>query len=208
MRNSEDPQGGRDWAEPFVLCTSRTRLRPSSGHIHAAPAVSDWICWDGPETLADLVDRYVSWRLHTPAEPVYVFVLERVEDDTVIGEGTLRFDGHPGVGDLGYWLGAAFHGAGHGSDAVELLVRAGFERCGARALTAQVKAGNVRSLAALERSGFRLEALGDEVAALALPVAERPITWAGSLTRRSWERRKRGGSASPGSSHGLQGEPG
>ncbi|QDV08910.1 hypothetical protein Poly30_44650 [Planctomycetes bacterium Poly30] len=160
-------------------------------HVHGASAVTDWLCWKGPDTLVDLVDRYVSWRLHTPAEPVYVFVLERVEDGLVMGEGTLRFDGHPGVGDLGYWLGSEFHGVGHGSDAVELLVRAGFEHCGARALTAQIKAGNVRSLAALDRHGFRREPVGDEQDALALSPADRPITWAASLSRRTWERMKR-----------------
>lgn len=187
------------WAGPFEIVTARTRLRPSNAgdaarlfpHIHGAANITDWMCWEGPDTLVDLVDRYVSWRLHTPAEPVYVFALERVEDGAVIGEGTLRFDGHPGVGDLGYWVGADFHGAGHGRDAVELLVRAGFVHCGARALTAQVKAGNERSLAALDRMGFRRTTLRDEAEALALPPADRPITWAASLTRRAWERAAR-----------------
>ncbi len=185
------------WAEPFVLETERTRLRPSSAsdaarlfpHIHRQSAVTDWICWDGPENQVDLIDRYVSWRLHTPEEPVYVFIIERTSDDEVIGEGTLRFDGHPGVGDLGYWLGEAFHGGGHGRDTVELLVRAGFEHCGARSLTAQVKAGNDRSLRLLDLAGFQREEQALPEEALRRPPAERPIGWIASQSLLDWRKR-------------------
>ncbi len=193
---AESPRSpGRSWAEPFVLETERTRLRPSKAsdaahlfpHIHRQSAVTDWICWDGPETRADLIDRYISWRLHTPEEPVYVFVIERTSDDAVIGEGTLRFDGHPGVGDLGYWLGESFHGQGHGRDAVELLTRAGFEHCGAHALTAQVKVGNDRSLHLLDRMGFQKEKRTVPSTALQGPPSERPIGWIATQSRRDWE---------------------
>lgn len=185
----------RAWAEPFVLETERTRLRPSAAsdaarlfpHIHRQSSVTDWICWDGPDSPVDLIDRYVSWRLHTPEEPVYVFIIERTGDGAVIGEGTLRFDGHPGVGDLGYWLGEAFHGAGHGRDTVELLTRAGFERCGARSLTAHVKVGNDRSLHILGLMGFQLEEQESPSGSADLPPAQRPIGWIASQTRVAWE---------------------
>ena len=185
------------WAEPFVLETKRTRLRPSTAsdaarlfpHIHQQPNVTDWICWDGPRTTVDLIDRYVSWRLHTPEEPVYVFVIERISDGTVIGEGTLRFDGHPGVGDLGYWLGETFHGEGHGRDTVELLVRAGFEHCGAQSLTAQVKAGNDRSLHLLDLAGFDREEQVVPDGTLQLAPAKRPIGWIATQTLQGWRQR-------------------
>ncbi len=189
------------WAEPFVLERRHTRLRPSRAsdaahlfpHVHGQSAVTDWICWDGPQTIVDLVDRYISWRLHTPTEPVYVFVFERIADGRVIGEGTLRFDERPGVGDLGYWLGAEFHGAGHGTDAAELLVQAGFEHCGAKSLTAQIKAGNERSLAALGRAGFQVAPRSGTAGATDLPPSERPIAWLASMGRLDWKKRQSGG---------------
>ncbi|MEM8711076.1 MAG: GNAT family N-acetyltransferase [Planctomycetota bacterium] len=181
------------YADPFSLETDRTRLRPYRASdavdvfplVHRQPAVTDWICWDGPETIADLVDRYLSWCLHTPEEPVYVFMLESMTTGEIIGEGTLRFDGHPGVGDLGFWLGEAYHGRGHGRDAVDLLVRAGFEHCGARTLTAQVMEGNERSLAVLDRAGFQRHRAA-EAGGCGGDSAERAIAWRARLDREAW----------------------
>ena len=197
------------WPEPFTLELRGVRLRPSCAgdaaqlfpHIHRADKVIEWICWDGPETLSDLVDRYVSWRLASPAEPIFVFVFERVRDGAVIGEGTLRFDGHPGVADLGYWLGAEFHGSGLGGAAVELLTRAAFERCGAHSATAKIMEGNEASLAALRRTGFQLDRLpgrrdpknvGDAEGSSAAnrPSSDRQLAWVASLTKRGYAKRK------------------
>jgi RimJ/RimL family protein N-acetyltransferase len=103
----------------------------------------------------------------------------------VIGEASLRFDDHPGVGELGYWLGEDHHGCGHGRATVELLTRAGFERLGAFALTARVKEGNEASIAVLTAAGF------DPVRAPRVPgdPEDPPIAWIFSTTRRGDGRR-------------------
>lgn len=153
--------------------------------VHGVDEVTRWLCWDGPADLAELEQRYGSWWRGRAEEPVYVLVME---DDrgAAIGEVTLRFDGHPGVGDLGYWLGVGHQGAGHGGRAVALAVDFAFGHCGARALTASVKEGNAASLSLLRRLGFVLD---PAPAALAHPPgcgAGPPIAWVATLTRRRW----------------------
>lgn len=163
--------------------------------IHARPEVARWLCWAGPTSVSDLEDRYGGWRLDTESGPIYVLAIVDVATDEPIGEGTIRFDGRATVGDLGFWLGEAHHGRGHGGRTVELLVRAGFEHCGATVLTASVKEGNERSLRVLERAGFVRErapgaACPDSCATDGPPaVGDDRIAWIHSLTRRAWAKR-------------------
>ncbi len=180
---------------PFVARCRGTALRPVLPtdadalfeHVHGRREVVRWLCWSGPDTVDELRERYRTWRYGADAEPAYMFAIERIEDGAVIGEGSLRFDEHPGVGELGYWLGEAFHGGGHGRDAVELLTRVGFELCGAFALTARVKEGNDASIRVLERTGFVRERA--PVPDGAVDADDPPIAWIFSTTRRAEARR-------------------
>jgi RimJ/RimL family protein N-acetyltransferase len=180
---------------PFVARCRGTALRPVRPsdadalfeHVHRRRDVVRWLCWSGPETLDDLRERYRTWRYGADDEPAYIFAIERARDGAVIGEGSLRFDEHPGVGELGYWLGEAFHGEGHGREAVELLTRVGFELCGAFALTARVKEGNDASIRVLNRTGFeRTRAPAPDET---LQEDDPPIAWIFSTTRRADARR-------------------
>ena len=179
----------------FVAETGNTRIRPIRpadaevlfGEVHERPAVTKWLCWEGPADPAEMSDRYQSWRRGLPSEPVLIFAIEDAKAGAAIGELTLRFDGHPGVGDLGYWLGEEQHGKGHGSAALSLAAQFAFEQLDARVLTASVKEGNLASIAILEGAGFRL----DPAPGRALkPGLDRgtSIAWYASLTRRSWAR--------------------
>ena len=181
---------------PFVARCRGTLLRPVRAddaeplfpQIHRRREVTRWLCWTGPDTLEVLRDRYRTWRYGVDEEPAYMFAIESAEDGAVIGEGSLRFDDHPGVGELGYWLGESHHGRGHGRDTVELLTRVGFELCGAFALTGRVKEGNEASIRVLNRTGFvqeRAPRTGGESALVEDP----PIAWIFSKTRRSEGRR-------------------
>jgi RimJ/RimL family protein N-acetyltransferase len=157
-------------------------------HIHTRRDVTQWLCWSGPETLGDLRDRYRTWRYGADDEPAYIFAIESIEDGTVIGEGSLRFDDHPGVGELGYWLGEPFHGKGHGTGAVELLTRVGFELCGAFALTARVKEGNEASIRVLNRTGF-VQERAPLPGGVPVRGEDPPIAWIFSTTRHRDGRR-------------------
>lgn len=174
--------------------------------VHRQPEVTRWLCWDGPVDREEMERRYAAWRLGAPDERVYVMAIEDVASGAAIGEVTLRFDGHPGVGDLGYWLGREHHGAGHGGRAVGLALRFAFEACVARTVTASVKEGNEASLAVLDRAGFvrdrapgapRNEARprpgvepggGTARSERGSPAGGPPIAWIATLTRRTWER--------------------
>lgn len=177
--------------------------------VHDVPEVTRWLCWEGPVDLDEMERRYASWRLGLPGQRVYVLAVEDVPSGQVVGEVTLRFDGHPGVGDLGYWLAAEHHGKGHGGRAVALAVRLAFESCGARTVTASIKEGNEASLAVLDRAGFvRNRAPGVPPA---VPEGDGatdsapsggcgedsgpPIAWIASLTRRTWQRAQDRGAA-------------
>lgn len=154
--------------------------------IHGVPGVVRWLSWEGPARVEDLEERYATWRAGALEEPLYTFAVTRASDGEVLGEASLRFDDHPGVGELGYWLGEPHRGRGHGRDAVELLARFGFEHVGAFALTARVKEGNEASMAVLEAAGFRPESApgidgSDE---------DPPIAWIYSATRRADLRRE------------------
>ncbi|MEC7232062.1 MAG: GNAT family N-acetyltransferase, partial [Planctomycetota bacterium] len=159
---SDDGGPAEDLAGPPDLVDGATRLRgvrPGDAGalfscVHDAPEVTRWLCWEGPSDLEEMERRYASWRLGTPGERVLVLAIEEVPGGAILGEVTLRFDGHPGVGDLGYWLGAAHHGKGHGARAVGLALRLAFESYGAHTVTASVKEGNDASLAVLDRAGF------------------------------------------------------
>lgn len=211
---SEPGGSAADLDAPPDLVDGATRLRgvrPADAEalfpsVHDAPEVTRWLCWEGPADLEEMTRRYASWRLGMPGERVFVLAIEEVPGGAVLGEVTLRFDGHPGVGDLGYWLGADHHGKGHGSRAVGLALRLAFESCGAHTVTASVKEGNDASLAVLDRAGFVRNrapgaapmARGDGAADVAVREETGPsIAWIASLTRRSWTRARHGGAAAP-----------
>ena len=211
---SEPGSSAEDLDTPPDLVDGATRLRgvrPGDAEalfplVHETPEVTRWLCWGGPADLEEMERRYASWRLGMPGERVFVLAIQEVPGGETLGEVTLRFDGHPGVGDLGFWLGADHHGKGHGRRAVGLAVRLAFESCGARTVTASVKEGNEASLAVLDRAGFVRNRApgaapivrGDSSASAAVHGESGPlIAWIASLTRRSWMRARSGGAAAP-----------
>lgn len=60
----------------------------------------------------------------------------------------------PGEGELGYWIGAPWQGAGHTTEAVQALIGACFDIAGLDAITAAVEAGNPAARRVLEKCGF------------------------------------------------------
>lgn len=58
---------------------------------------------------------------------------------------------------LGYWVAGDAGGRGHGTEAVELICRFGFEQAGLHRIQPAVLPRNVRSRRVLEKNSFRLE---------------------------------------------------
>jgi len=69
--------------------------------------------------------------------------------------------------EIGYWIRRRYWGRGFGTEALQLICRYGFSTMGLHRIVANVVAGNDRSLAALERVGFRREGVARRSAALA-----------------------------------------
>ena len=129
-------------------------------------AILRWLVWGGPAGVGDLEDRFASWRTGAPerggllgAKGGFDYQLAIVDraDDALAGALTLRFGGHPGSGDLGYWIATGKQGRGLATEAVRLATHLAFGHLEARTLFGWVFVGNEASRRVLERNGFRLE---------------------------------------------------
>lgn len=90
----------------------------------------------------------------------YAFaVLDATAGDRIIGRITLAnvVLGAWRNATLGYWVAGDAGGRGHGTEAVELICRFGFEEAGLHRIQPAVLPRNVRSRRVLEKNAFRLE---------------------------------------------------
>lgn len=151
-------------AGPKVLLRPITIADAAASYplVHERPAVTDWLRWDGPESLEELVRRYESWvRVLAHGARYQLAVVERASGD-YCGTLDLLFGGEAagedvGEGVIGYWLGERYWSVGLGTEAVALVARLSFAHLGARRLTAHVYEGNIASERVLVKNGFREE---------------------------------------------------
>lgn len=96
-------------------------------------------------------------RAEAPTERVHLIC--RVEDGALVGVGNLSqiFLGDFRSAYLGYFGFAPYDGLGYMAEGVSLVLRVAFEDVGLHRVEANVQPGNVRSIALLERLGFRRE---------------------------------------------------
>ncbi len=137
-------------------------LRPSDGPVafgllHERPEVTRWLLGfsgGGPRDPDELTRLYTHWIGGSPEAGVnYGFAIE-FEDEGMVGSISLRFEGHPGVGNVGYWVGSDFWRRGVATDAGRLVALLAFEHLGAWAMTAEVLEGNHASARVLEKVGY------------------------------------------------------
>jgi RimJ/RimL family protein N-acetyltransferase len=124
--------------------------------IHEHGEVTRWLVWRGPVDEASLAETYGEWRAGGAAGANYRLAIETPEDGFV-GAVSLRFEGHPFVGDVGYWIGSPYWNRGLGTEANRLLAWLAFEHLATRALTATVFLGNGASARLLEKVGYVCE---------------------------------------------------
>lgn len=125
--------------------------------IHRCEEVTRWLVWDGPANEAELAETYGEWRVGAAASGLsYRFAIES-PDEGFVGSISLRFEGHPYIGDVGYWVAPAFWNRGFGTEANRLLGVLAFEQLQVRALTAVVFVGNHASARMLEKVGYVCE---------------------------------------------------
>ncbi len=115
-----------------------------------------WLVWDGPASPAELGEHYQRWAVEGDGGPDLRLAIEEHASGALAGSLSMRFGGHPGQGDVGYWVGLAFQRRGLGREALELAAHLAFRHLAASSLYAWVFVGNAASRRVLERAGFRL----------------------------------------------------
>ena len=180
--------------EDVHLAGEHVRLRPHAesdaraafGLLHAREPVLRWLVWDGPRDVGELASYYASWRVGSDDGDDYHLAVERIADGALVGSLGLRFLGHPGNGDLGYWIGERYQRQGYASEAVALAVHLAFTHLAADSLSAWVFVGNEASRRVLEKAGFRYV----RTATRDLPGRGLQEEWSLALLRSEWERRE------------------
>jgi [ribosomal protein S5]-alanine N-acetyltransferase len=132
------------------------------------------LVWTGPNCMEDLEELYSLWRLRDESSPSsardYFFVIRHRESGRPAGNCGVRFveataAGRERVGNIGYWLGEEFWGAGLMSEAVRLLVWLSFEHLAAASVEAKCLSVNMGSQRVLEKCGFLRDANYQQIAA-------------------------------------------
>lgn len=112
--------------------------------------------WTYPPDTGEGFDALVR-RAEIPTERVYLIC--RQEDGALVGVGNLSqiFFGDFRSAYLGYFGFAPYDGLGYMAEGVALVLHAAFDDMGLHRVEANVQPDNVRSIALLERLGFRRE---------------------------------------------------
>jgi len=122
--------------------------------VHASRAIHRPWAYppDTPAGFAALVRR-----TEMPTERVHL--IRRLEDGAMVGLANLSqiYLGDFRSAYLGYFVFAPFEGRGYMTEGVRLVLAEAFEGIGLHRLEANVQPDNARSIALLERLGFRRE---------------------------------------------------
>ncbi len=157
----EEP--ARPWLEHAELVGRRVRLRPVGPadivpcfeSVHDRPEVTDWLVWDGPESVEDLAPWFLTWPIGDPVRGFdYHFALEDPRDGGFCGKLGLKLHGHPQDAEVGYWVDPARQGRGMASEALAMGVWLAFEVLGVALVHAQCFEENSPSRRVLEKAGL------------------------------------------------------
>jgi ribosomal-protein-alanine N-acetyltransferase len=156
----------------MTIDTARLRLRlvdeqdaPAAARL-MTPAISRWLAsWPSPLDEAGAAARLRRMEEATVQGQALCFAIERRDSGDLIGlVMVVRSKHNAQRGDLGYWLGEAFHHQGYMSEAAAAAVAEAFVRLDLTAIEAGAQPDNVGSLAVMRHLGMR-------------PIDERPV-WA------------------------------
>lgn len=132
-------------------------------HGEAGRSVTDFLLWDGPEDVEEMAGYFRRHRSGTFV-PHGFHWLVRDRTGALTGSegaamGSIGIDQRGPVGrcSLGYWLAPPYWGQGVMPEALAAVIQHGFGTLGVVKFEAEVFEGNTRSVALLERLGFRKE---------------------------------------------------
>ena len=161
---------GRVVLEHAEVAGELVQLRPSSAAdaaasfelVHDQPAITDWILWDGPESIEELEERYSCWAQEREDRTLYAFsIVERASGEWAGSIGVWHYHEEP-VAVLGYLVGVPYQGRGLGTEAVSCAVELAFRELQVLLIRAEVFANNLPSIRILEKVGMRHDE-GEEI---------------------------------------------
>lgn len=153
--------------------------------IHAQEEVLRWLVWEGPRDLDELRSSYAEFCRPSDEGDDYRFAIVDRERGEFAGSIGPRFQGHPGLGDLGYWLAQRAWGRGLASEALRLLTHLCFRELEAQVLYGYVFVGNEASRRVLEKVGYEHEYTArGKTLKRGQPIDE----WYLALSRNAWAR--------------------
>jgi RimJ/RimL family protein N-acetyltransferase len=129
---------------------------PAYALLAGCDEILRWLVWDGPAAVAELAEHYRHACSSGQGAPDLRLAIVERAGGALAGSLALRFEGHAGLGDVGYWVGLPFQRRGIGGEALLLAAHLAFAHLAADALEARVFVGNEASRRVLERAGFTL----------------------------------------------------
>lgn len=145
-------------SEPIELKTERLFLRPirlqDVVDIYEYAQDEEWARYFNPHTL-NYVETFVSNAVMAPwdTSPRFSIML----NSTLIGGTGLTIDSENKRAELGYSLARDHWGKGYATEAIERVVRWGFEDLGLNKIFAHADGGNRRSWRVMEKLGMSRE---------------------------------------------------
>jgi len=162
---TQDTHPGAALALPLprdlTILTPRCQLRipsekdmPSVFSATRHPGFNDGMLWDPPATIEELHEPLRSCIQAWEQGQSYSFTIDGSQGGDFIGRVSIRRTTEPNVWSLGYWTHPDQQGMGYMSEAVQAIVRFGFESLQAERIEAAYATWNVASKKVLERAGL------------------------------------------------------
>ncbi|MCI0518956.1 MAG: GNAT family N-acetyltransferase [Chloroflexi bacterium] len=120
-------------------------------------AVTDTICWDGPESLESYREGMALGAERSARGEIHFFTIQDALTGAPLGVCDLRPYKEGFRGEIGIWIGAAHQGKNAGTQAVFALADYAFNRLHMEKVEAFIFTGNFASRRIFERNGFLLE---------------------------------------------------
>ncbi|MEV4335089.1 GNAT family protein [Streptomyces sp. NPDC049597] len=150
----------------ILIETLRLRLRKlrdddadALSEYRSHPEVARYQGWSSPVSREAAASDIREYGGTDPSAPGwFIFAIEIKTEGLLVGEVGVRLHDNKMQADMGYSLDPSHQGMGLATEAVTAVVSSYFER-GVRRISADCDARNIRSVALLERVGFRFEGL-------------------------------------------------
>lgn len=103
--------------------------------------------------------NYIQMVLNNNIPGTYQFAITRSADDTLIGSIGIHANQRHRHADIGYWIGSAYWNQSYATEALQRLIRFGFETMQLNRIYAGYFSDNIASRRVMEKAGMQYEGL-------------------------------------------------